>query len=98
MVLAAYSPEGGGNKIKGGIREAEQHKSTGAGGRATQKYGRLCPTLSLFPPLPLPSPPPPTLILSCNEFNRACNQGVNASVELKASITSRWPQQFQNGK
>ena len=57
MVLAAYSPEGGGNKIKGGIREAEQHKSTGAGGRATQKYGRLCPTLSLFPPLPLPSPP-----------------------------------------
>ena len=45
MVLAAYSPEGGGNKIKGGIREAEQHKSTGGF------------ALSLFPPLPLPSPP-----------------------------------------
>ena len=77
MVLAAYSPEGGGNKIKGGIRRQSNTKVREAGGRATQKYGRLCPTLSLFPPLPLPSPPQ-TLILSCNEFNRACNQGVNA--------------------
>lgn len=45
MVLAAYSPEGGGNKIKGGIREAEQHKSTG---------GFAQPSVS-FPPFP---PPP----------------------------------------
>lgn len=70
MVLAAYSPEGGGNKIKGGIREAEQHKSTG---------GFAQPSVS-FPPFPFPPPPRQTLILSCNEFNRACNQGVNASV------------------
>lgn len=47
MVLAAYSPEGGGNKIKGGIREAEQHKSTG---------GFAQPSVS-FPPSP--SLPPP---------------------------------------
>lgn len=48
MVLAAYSPEGGGNKIKGGIREAEQHKSTGGFAQSSVS----------FPPLPLPSPPP----------------------------------------
>lgn len=47
MVLAAYSPEGGGNKIKGGIREAEQHKSTG---------GFAQPSVS-FPPFPFPPPP-----------------------------------------
>lgn len=47
MVLAAYSPEGGGNKIKGGIREAEQHKSTG---------GFAQPSVS-FPPFPFPRPP-----------------------------------------
>lgn len=48
MVLAAYSPEGGGNKIKGGIREAEQHKSTG---------GFAQPSVS-FPPFPFPPPLP----------------------------------------
>lgn len=47
MVLAAYSPEGGGNKIKDGIREAEQHKSTG---------GFAQPSVS-FPPFPFPPPP-----------------------------------------
>ena len=47
MVLAVYSPECGGNKIKGGIREAEQHKSTG---------GFAQPPVS-FPPFPFPPPP-----------------------------------------
>ena len=58
MVLAAYSPEGGGNKIKGGIREAEQHKSTGGRRQSNTKVREALPNPQSLSP-PSPSLPPP---------------------------------------